>query len=394
MQRAEDEVVHDVSVLRVEELRDGQTFAALRPEWDALMERSAAASFNRWGWLYPWWRRIGSEREPRLLTARAQDGRLVGLMPLCLEDRGGIRRLCFLGENHVGSDYLDIVAELGREAEIAMLFAQQLRQKTAEWDVLDLLDLESGSLTLKALSDTFAGAFEVEQRACFVCPGEGFADGEGFDAFLARTARKENYLRRRKWLEKQSGFRINVARSPTELARPLSEFFRLHALRWQGAGGSEGIKGPSVEAFHRDATFLLAESGLLRLYTLEVAGAAVASVYGILDRQVFSYYQSGYDPAWASKSVGLVLVGETFRDALASGATRYDFLRGSEGYKSDWTQGQRQTVALRIYAPGTRGAALTRDELRAQQLREALKRLLPSDAVEQVRRFRRRRAAI
>ena len=78
---------------------------------------------------------------------------------------------------------------------------------------------------------------------------------------------------------------------------------------------------------------------------MKVGGQAVASVYGILHRDTFIYFQSGYDPEWRNRSVGLVLVGETFKDAIEAGLTEYDFLRGTETYKSDWTTKQRRTVS-------------------------------------------------
>ncbi|MFL5319248.1 MAG: GNAT family N-acetyltransferase, partial [Myxococcaceae bacterium] len=255
-------------------------------------------------------------------------------------------------------------------------------------------DFENGSTTVKVFSEVFGADFQVRVSDRYVCPCEHFKPGENFDQFLRRTARRDNYLRRKKWLEKQEGYRIEKTTVPADLARPMTEFFRLHSARWMGDGGSQGIKGPSVEAFHRDATHLFAEQGKLRLYTMWVGGKAVASVYGIIDRGVFSYFQSGYDPEWRNKSVGLVLVGETFRDALESGCRMYDFLRGTETYKSDWVTQQRRTIALRIHAHDGAGAWFTRHEELARASRNAVKAMLPMGLVEKVRRIRRKRAQV
>jgi CelD/BcsL family acetyltransferase involved in cellulose biosynthesis len=165
-------------------------------------------------------------------------------------------------------------------------------------------------------------------------------------------------------------------------------------MRWASDGGSQGIKGKGVEAFHRDATQLLAERGRLRMYTMKVGGQAVASVYGILHRDSFIYFQSGYDPAWRNRSVGLVLVGETFRDAIEAGLTEYDFLRGTESYKSDWTTHQRRTVSVRVLSPHGGGEWLVRREEAMKQVRDVAKRVLPDDMVERVRRWRRKLAAV
>lgn len=381
----------------VETVTDASAFARMRREWDALLDESRAGIFNAWEWLYPWYRRIGTDRVLAVLSARDRGGKLVGVMPLAFDVRRvagrRVRRLAFLGENHVGSDYLDLVAVRGEEETVARAFAQALKQASAWWDVLDLTDFDEQSPTLPVFQEAFGDKFTVRVTERYVCPFEPLA-AEPFDVFLRRTGRRDNYLRRRKWLEKQPGYRIEKVEKPGQLAGPMADFFRLHAMRWAEDGGSQGIKGPSVEAFHRDATHLLAERGQLRLYTMKVGEQAVASVYAILHRGKFIYFQSGYDPSWRSKSVGLVLVGETFKDSLDAKLTEYDFLRGTETYKSDWTTKTRRTVALRINEPGGLGEWVTRVEGRSKQLRDIAKKALPANAVDVIRRVRRNATTI
>jgi CelD/BcsL family acetyltransferase involved in cellulose biosynthesis len=382
--------------LRVEIVHELSAMARMRPEWDALLEASDAGPFNAWEWIYPWCRRIAPERRPLILTARDRTGKLVGLMPLgfelCNVLGRQVGRLSFLGETYVGSDYLDVVARRGMEEPVTRAFAHGLREMHGGWDVLDLLDLHEGSLTEKVLRETFP-EMEVRVTDRYVCPYETFTPGEPFDAFLKRTGRRDNYLRRRKWLEKQEGYCIERTEAPGALAAPMADFFRLHSARWAADGGSQGIQSHEVEAFHRDATQFMAERGLLRLYTMKVGGRAVASVYGLIYRDTFIYYQSGYDPEWRNRSVGLVLVGETFKDAIQAGLTQYDFLRGTETYKSDWTTKQRRTVALRIHSTQGAGHWFTRREELARGARNVVKRLLPDTTVEKIRRLRRRQPA-
>ncbi|WP_342374305.1 GNAT family N-acetyltransferase [Myxococcus stipitatus] len=371
--------------------------AGMRAEWDALLDASNAGPFNAWEWLYPWCRRIAPERRPLVLTARDAAGTLMGLLPLGLETRlvmgVPVRRLGFLGETHVGSDYLDIVARRGAERAVAASFARILASLHESWDVLDLTDLREDSPTVDVLRSVFSEQ-DVRLSERYVCPFDVLESRGSFDAFLKRTGRRDNYLRRRKWLERQEGYRIERTESPDALAGPMTDFFRLHSARWAVDGGSQGIKGTGVEAFHRDATQLLAERERLRLYTMKVGGRAVASVYGIVHGDAFIYFQSGYDPEWSHRSVGLVLVGETFKDALESGLTEYDFLRGTESYKSDWVTKQRRTVSVRVHAGSWAGRWFTRAEEVARKGRNAAKQVLPGTWVEKVRRLRRRRAAV
>jgi CelD/BcsL family acetyltransferase involved in cellulose biosynthesis len=300
-----------------------------------------------------------------------------------------------LGETHVGSDDLGVVARTGLEEPVAAAFVHALYEARREWDVLDFSDLEENAAFIAALQQRFDGPnWSVEIRPRFVCPLERFSAGETFDAFLRRTARRDNYLRRRKWLERQPGYSLERTVRPAALAQPLGDFFHLHARRWEAEGGSQGIKGPGVEAFHRDAAHFMAERGQLRLYTLRVEGRAVAAVYGLRHRDRFLYYQSGYDPSWRDRSVGLVLVGETFRDALEEGCRVYDFLRGTEAYKADWVTQEHRTVSVRVFAKHGAGAWLSRRDNIAQTVRNGLKAMLPHRWTEGARRFRRQRARL
>src|SRR5206468_1738585 len=86
--------------------------------------------------------------------------------------------------------------------------------------------------------------------------------------------------RRRRWLERQPGFRIEVASAPAAVGEALEVLFRLHAARWAIAGGSEGIAGESVLAFHREAAAGLAARGWARIYLLHAAGDVRAALYG------------------------------------------------------------------------------------------------------------------
>jgi len=385
--------------LEVGTVRELSQLAGLRGAWSDLLDASNAGPFNAWEWLYPWCRRIGADRKPFVLQAKDRTGALVGLMPLGFEYQWvlgrPVRRLAFLGETHVGSDYLDVVARRGREEEVARVFAEALWELRDQWDVLDLTDLREDSVTVRVLRETFEKhRADLRMSTRYVCPYESLSKGETFDGFLRRTSRRDNFLRRKKWLEKQEGYRIEKTEAPGALAGPLTDFFRLHSARWESDGGSQGIRGSGVESFHRDATQLLAERGRLRLYTMKVGGQAVASVYGILHRDAFIYFQSGYDPAWRNRSVGLVLVGETFKDAIEAGFSEYDFLRGTESYKSDWTTQQRRTVSVRVLSPGGGGEWLVRREEAMRQVREVAKRVLPRDMVERVRRLRRRLSAV
>ena len=194
--------------------------------------------------------------------------------------------------------------------------------------------------------------------------------------------------RREKWIERQPGVAVSCARAPHEVAAATERFIALHRARWSAEGGSDGLGDERNEAFHREAVQLLAEAGKLRMYTLFAARRPVASVYGVVHAGKFNYYQSGYDPNWASRSVGLVLLARTVQDAFAEGLQEFDFLHGNESYKRDWARGERWTIQMRLWR-GARGRAARAALGASVTAREAMKAAVPRRALEAVRRTRR-----
>ena len=383
--------------LRVDERRGADAFAALREPWLELFERSGRTTpFLSLEWAESWWRHLGAGREPRLLCA-TEGGVLVGLLPL-VEERipllpgAEVRRLAFLGERFGGADYLDILAPEGRVARAAQAIFDHLAE-AGDFDVLDLDGIAAASPSLPLLAARFAedGRFRHVLTPRFTCPQVAL-DGSWAEV-LKRSRRADNFKRRLKQLRALEGFERRVVRDPGEARAAFERFLLLHEARWAGQGGSDAMGRPAIRDFHREVVVRLAEAGRLRFEELWAEGACRASIYGIDAGDAYCFYQSGYDPdpAWAKRSVGLVCLGLSIEDAIARGAKRYDFLRGTEGYKFDWSTGARETVAVRVAARGIPASLLLAREGAEAAARAAAHALLPNAAVDLLRRLRRAR---
>ena len=79
----------------------------------------------------------------------------------------------------------------------------------------------------------------------------------------------------------------------------------------------------------------------------------IAALYGLEYKSTFFFYQSGFDPtppngsiaAW-DYSPGMWIVNAAIRDSVRRGLRAFDFLRGSEVYKTRWTSLARGTSTL------------------------------------------------
>ena len=388
-------------------INDPLALARLRDDWHALNQTARAGClFLSYEWLEPWWLYFGmndARRELRVITV-SDGGQLVGLWPLFVEKVrvGGVpvQRLAFLGDGATGCDYLDVLAAPGREQEVLDACLRQVGE--LEWDLLDLDGMWRESPTALQLAQRFPSEKPIagggaglggpaaqvvrDGRVRYVCPN--FALTGTYDQYLQGLGRRENLKRREKWLARQPGTSIECARTPDDAPLATERFFELHDARWEGDGGSDGLADERFHSFHRAATRHLAERGWLRMYTLFAARRPVASVYGVVHRGKFLYYQSGYDPAWGGKSVGLVLLARTVSDAYAEGLGEFDFLRGNEGYKAQWARSERWTIQLRLWR-GARGRAAKAASETSKLLRDTVKGALPMNLIEGVRKARR-----
>jgi len=343
----------------VERIADRDGFAALRADWDGLLEGSASDGFFlTWEWLYTWWKHLGGDRRLALLAVRC-GGELVAVAPLALGRSREwrplpLRSLQLLGTGQVGSDYLDLIARAGAERPAAGALADYLGEQRALLE-LGQLPAERSAAALVAERLRERGWGELE-RTTHVCPFIDLA-GESWESYVAAlgSSHRANLRRRLRKLEARFDVRFERAHSEAEVAAAFEILVDLHHRRWQGRGGSDAFGGPAVVAFHRELVGLALRRGWLRLYVLRLDGRPAAALYGFLYRGRFLFYQAGFDPAFGDWSVGLVTMGLTIRAAIEEGAREYDLLHGDEDYKFLWANQSRELARLELYPPTAAG---------------------------------------
>jgi len=312
----------------------------LEEEWRQLASACPQATvFQTWEWNRVWWRHYGGRlrRRLRILCFRsAQDGRLVGLAPLCVSWWYGtvLRRLSFLGTGT--SDYLDVLAAPGWEDSVAPGLYAHLGMRRG-WDIADFQQLREGGVLHNRLPGPQAKLawHDAAGEACpflKLCPD--------WDAqrqqFGKKTRSNIGYYDRA--LQKVFHVEVGVVSRETELDPEMTRLFDLHQRRWNQRWMPGVFGSGRVRRFHRDAARALLGQNALRLYSLKLDGETQASLYCFAFGDRTCYYQGGFEPTLAKWSLGTVLTARVLQDAIAEGRTTFDFLRGDEPYKAKWTQ--------------------------------------------------------
>ena len=331
---------HGAPKTRGDDLEIVGAFDEVRAEHDRLAEASRNL-FVTHEWLATWWRHFGKGRALILgVCRRGSGGEVFALLPLYEYARRPIRILRLVGHGHADElppicDPADVRASVAVASRLLddvgceLFVAEQIPEHHETADAL-------GGLTYRRESS----------------PVIEFAES-GWEGYLSTRSRnfREQARRRERRLAAAGSIRFRLA-DEESLGTDLDVLFKLHRDRWAGTPSSFA----EAEPFHREFAAVALARGWLRMWLLEIDGAAVAAWYGFRYGGSDWYYQAGRDRAWDSAGVGSILLLHTIRDAAEAGARSYRLLQGDEAYKLRFATHDERTESF-VVARSARGRA-------------------------------------
>jgi CelD/BcsL family acetyltransferase involved in cellulose biosynthesis len=364
------------TVLHAVPIRAPARLRAIRPAWEELLARSSNREpTSHPAWVLPWWTVFGEQGGRQLASLEIRDGeRLVGLVPLVLRPSRHRRVLPFrrlellaTGEAEADescSDYVGVIAEAGREDEVAKAFVSALaRGELGPWDELVGSSMNGASPMPAALARALeAEGMSVSLEQTGVCPYVELP--KTWDAYLAALkGNKRSQLKRAlRAFEAWAGGPPVIERvsRPEDLEDARATLVRLHAERWQ----SDGVFGSRhFRAFHDQATRDLLAAGMLDLGAMRVRGEPIAAFYNLRCDGKSQFYQGGRKVDVPDDvRVGVTMHAYLIRGAIEQGLREYDFLAGDSQYKMSLATATRPLVTLRAARPGARESLRTATE--------------------------------
>ena len=297
--------------------------------WDALLAASRLRSpFLSWTWQAHWTAAFAADRRLEVRRVTDADGDLVAVLPL-YEAMPGTLEL--IGGADV-SDYLDLLVRAGHEEDA---WAALLQSRTAERERWLLHAVPAASPTVGVLptlagSCSLSATVEREER----CPVLSLPSS--WDAYLASLSGKHRHELTRKIRRFERDVpdgRVVCVHTGPDVGARLGDFLALHRA---SRTGKAKFMDARMETFFRAAIPALAARDGVRLWLLEAGGAPIASFICLEWDDTVGLYNSGFSPAHAALSPGLVLLSHVIRDAIGRGRPRFDFLRGEERYKLEF----------------------------------------------------------
>jgi CelD/BcsL family acetyltransferase involved in cellulose biosynthesis len=275
------------------------------------------------------------------LTA-SNDG-LIGVAPLM---RAG-ERLTFASDPEI-CDYMDLLLAAGREEEACRSLWGQLCDE--KWRELDLWGLVASSPARDLVAGLARDAgYAAEEELEAVAPRLALPDD--WEAYLESLNKKNRHELRRKirrLFDSGGGVSFDVLSEQQDVVAAMDTFLDLHTRSRQD---KTDFMTDGMSSFFRRMAAALSAEGLIRLFMLQINGRPAASVLCFDAGSHLYLYNSGYDPAFSSLSVGLVSKALCLRWAIENGKKGIDFLRGNEPYKYDLGATDQQIFRLRVSRP-------------------------------------------
>jgi CelD/BcsL family acetyltransferase involved in cellulose biosynthesis len=380
--------------MHIEVVRDTSGFSMLRTEWNDLLSRSLADTiFLTWEWVFSWWQSYAKANDSLyIITVRDTAGQLIGIFPFYRRAQRWLplkpmNTLRFIGDGSWDSDYLDAILIDGREEEILASVWQWLSAQRSTWNLIQVEGIPETSPTcgwLKRAAQSGQIISRTDSVACLVADLPNSWE-EYVGSLKPRFRTKVRSTLRE--ITARHDVSLRAVETATELKAGLELLYDLHGKRWE----SKGIEGVFASAtkrqfYERFAPLFLAE-GWLAFDFLELNGKAVACQLCFKYRDTQFLLQEGFDPEFASESVGIALRAMVLRKAIENGIQHYDFLAGLGRHKTQW---QARTKHCRKISLGPRTVQNTiylKLPTAMEALRERIKVLLPAKVLQMRRRL-------
>ena len=315
-----------------------EDFASLSAEWEELNRHSGGGVFATPAWLGAWWSSCASAEELHLLSVRG-GGELIGVAPLM---RSG-DAITFVGRSDV-CDHHEITMASGRERPVLQALVEHL--DTLDWSSLRLEGIPEGSATLEGLPPAASErGWKVEEPFDEESPSRSL-NGD-WDAYLSGLPKKDRHEIRRKLRRLMSAGEVRVYDAAQESGLDDAMPLFLDLARKSNEDKADFLT-EDRERFFLTLADTMQAKGWLKLFFLEIDGVTAAASLCFDYGGAYYLYNSGYEPRFASLSVGVMLKALALKDAIEAGREVFHFLRGAEPYKFDLGGGSGRLMKLLV----------------------------------------------
>ena len=292
--------------------------------------------FLRFEYLEAWWQHRGGGEWPEsvlyIITARDDEGNLVGAAPLFLsKNHAGESTLLLLGSIEI-SDFLDIIVqETNLEAFLDAILAHFSETDAPQWNFLDWYNLSENSPTLPAL-EKLAGKYNLSFKQERIQPAPYIALPGDFEEYLASLDKKYRRELTRK-MRNAAGYFIPIQHYKVEDEDTLETEVNDFIVMMREEEEKDTFLSERMVAQIHAITQAVFKAGWLQLVFLKVGKEKAAGYFNFKYDNRIWVYNSCLARKFGNLSPGIVLMGRLLQESIEKAYQEFDMMRGDEEYK-------------------------------------------------------------
>ncbi len=357
-------------------------FFNLCDSWNRLLEASGSnVIFLTYEWVATWWSIFKEGKEPLVLVLYDEDD-LIGIAPL-FRTKSFFRKIGVIGSDV--ADYQDFIILRKRQECMAAVFQFLCEQMTA-WDMIELAHVPETSpnhefFLAEAAKHGDCLRYEKQNVAPFVP-----INGSSWDRYLGSLKKRfQRTLRQNLQRLETLGYRVKHCQADGELEKPLTALFEFKIKQFKRKESVNFLQCQRVKQFYLELAKELCRKQFVDCSYLEIRdNIAAVQLSFVYSSKWYSYLAAFDHEHFANYSVGRMLHYHLLQKCFADHLQEYDFLRGGERYKFDWTTSMRNLYRLSGFRNTVRGYVLCRWRW---NIKPMLLALLPENLIRQSKKL-------
>ncbi len=336
----------------VELIDDESKFLALSDIWNELLSQNEINTFFlRFEWMKNWWQSFGADHSLFILIAREKNAQatsakdkanVVGIAPLM---RSKQKKIEFIGTGL--ADYADFIISSGKE-EVLCAFVDYLFSHRSRWNEIGLLEIPRKSSSIDLLGSLLkkhTNTSIIRQTVPCASLDLQSSKSEEIDALL----KKKDLRRHIKFFEQSGAFSFQKVENIDSALSLLELFFEQHISIWQRRDQPSMFLDKRYKEFFKNLTKDLLASKEVTIWSMHQDEKLVAMQFGFEYRGSYITYCQSYDLEFAKHSPATVLYKLFIEQYRKQGLAIVDFSRGSESYKSRFSNAKTVNMKVMVY---------------------------------------------
>ena len=353
------------------------SLAAAEAEWRRFELVAEGTPFQTFEWLAAWYRHIGMCEGvvPLIAVGRFADGKTAFLLPLAVEPRHSVRRLCWLGQELcdynaplLARDFSQRVTSL----HFLMAWRELCRQIQADPRLrYDWIEFEKMPQTVGVQINPFTH-LGVTPNANSAHIAQLGGDWESFyRATRSSATRRRDRIKRRRMSE-YGEISFITATDPHDVRQTLENLMdqKSRLLARKGIGAM--FARPEHREFFLDFASNPATRHMAHVSRVEIGTTIAAANFAITFGDCYYHILSSYcDNELTRHGPGTLHLREIMAYAIKLGLRRFDFTIGDETYKNEWCD-----LRLKLYDYGAAATWRGWPASASSRVRRRLKRFI------------------